>query len=131
MSTWRAGRFTLQVDPGLVAALAFACVSAWPLLSHPSLPLETDAHHHIDRVSEILAAWREGILYTRWAPDFYYNYGYPVFNFYAPFAHYLAAAYGSFFGPVAGVKFVMGLSTFVGTFGVYLFGPASWGRLPA
>ena len=131
MSTWRASKLAAWADPGLLAALAFACVSTWALLSRPSLPQMTDAQHHIYRAFEIMAAWREGILYTRWAPDFYYYYGYPVFNFYAPFSHYLAAAYGLFFGPVAGVKFGLVLSTFLGTLGVYLFARMHWGPLPA
>ena len=129
--TVSARRWMARFDPGLGAAFVFACVSAWPLLSKPSLPRLTDAQHHIYRAYEILAAWREGILYTRWAPDFYYMYGYPVFNFYAPFTHYLAAAYGLFFGPVAGVKFGLVLATFLGTLGVYLFGRVHWGPLPA
>ncbi|MEP7358110.1 MAG: 6-pyruvoyl-tetrahydropterin synthase-related protein, partial [Anaerolineales bacterium] len=117
------------LDPGLAAAFTFACVSAWPLLSRASLPQLTDAHHHAFRAFEILAAWHQRILYTRWAADFYYGYGYPVFNFYAPFTHYLAAAYGIFFGPVAGVKFGLVLATFLGTLGVYLFGRQQWGPL--
>ena len=131
MSTSRAGRLTPRFDPGLAVALVFAAGAAWPLLSHASLPSGTDGIQHLYRAYEILAAWREGIFFTRWAPDFYYSYGYPVFNFYAPFTHYLAAAYGWFWGPVAGVKFVMVLSTFVGTAGVYLFGKEHWGALPA
>jgi len=119
-----------QADPGLLAALAFACLSAWPMLSRSSLPILTDAHHHIYRTFEILQAWRQGILFTRWAPDFYFSYGYPVFNFYAPFTHYLSAAYGWFYGPVAGVKFAMVLSAFIGTIGIYLFGREQWGALP-
>src|SRR5207247_2282920 len=81
------------------------------------------------RAFEIIQAWHQRILYTRWAADFYYGYGYPVFNFYAPFTHYLAAAYGLFFGPIAGVKFGMVLATFLGTFGIYMFARMQWGPL--
>jgi hypothetical protein len=84
MSGARASRWLSWLEPGLLAALAFACVWAWPMLSRSSLPVLTDAHHHIYRTFEILQVWHEGILFMRWAPDFYYNYGYPVFEFYAP-----------------------------------------------
>ena len=131
MSNWRAARWLPRFDLGLLAALAFALVSSWARVSRSSLPILTDAHHHIYRTFEIIQAWRQGIFFTTWAPDFYYSYGYPVFNFYAPFTHYLSAAYGMFFGPVAGVKFSMVLSTFLGTIGIYLFGREQWGPLPA
>src|SRR5215470_9746337 len=114
MSSARTVRWLPRVDLGLLAALAFAFVANWALLSRSSLPILTDAHHHIYRTFEIIQAWRQGIFFTPWAPDFYFGYGYPVFNFYAPFTHYLSAAYGLFFGPVAGVKFSMVLAAFVG-----------------
>ncbi len=75
MTTARAGRWTPSVDPGLAVALVFAAVAAWPLLSRHSLPSGTDAIQHLYRAYEILAAWNEGVLYTRWAPDFYYTIG--------------------------------------------------------
>src|SRR6476661_7252990 len=100
MTNGQTDRRLPRVDLGLLAALAFACVATWPMLSRSSLPILTDAHHHIYRTFEIIQAWRQGIFFTSWAPDFYYGYGYPVFNFYAPFTHYLSAAYGFFFGPV-------------------------------
>ena len=64
----------------------------------------------IFRVYEIVAAWRQGILYPRWAPDFYYGYGYPVFDYYSTLSYYLAAAYAWFFGAVAGVNFTRTLA---------------------
>src|SRR5688572_7296889 len=101
-----------RLDWGLAVALLIAVVAAWPLLTRASLPTLTDAHHHVHRTYEILSAWRAGIAYLRWAPDFFYGYGYPVFNYYAPLTYYLAAAYGLLFGPVAGVKFVLVASAF-------------------
>ena len=127
MTSARAGRLTPRFDPGLAVALVFAAVAAWPLLSRPSLPSGTDGIQHLYRAYEILAAWKEGVLYTRWAPDFYYNYGYPVFNYYAPLTYFLAAGYGAFFGLVAGIKFGLVLASFIGTLGVYLFGRDQWG----
>jgi hypothetical protein len=116
-----------RLDPGLLLALLSAALAAWPLLTRASLPTLTDAHHHVYRTFEVLAAWREGVLYPRWAPDFYYGFGYPVFNYYAPLSYYLAAAYGLIFGPVAGVKFVFVLSAGLGAAGVYRLARGAWG----
>jgi hypothetical protein len=118
-------------DPGLAVVLLVATLAAWPLLTRASMPPFTDAHSHIFRTYEILTAWREGILYPRWAPDFYFGYGYPVFDYYSTLSYYLAAAYGWFFGPVAGVKFALVLTTYLAAAGVYVFARDEWGAAPA
>jgi uncharacterized membrane protein len=114
-------------DPGLAVVLLMATLAAWPLLARPDLVTLTDAHHHALRTYELLAGWRDGILYPRWAPDFYYGFGYPVFHYYAVLTYYLAGVYGWFFGAVAGVKFVLVLAAYVGPLGVYLFSRDRWG----
>ena len=126
-----ASRFKTLADPGLLVMLLLATLAAWPLITRASLATGTDAQNHVYRVYEILAAWREGILYPRWAPDFYYGFGYPVFDYYSTLSYYLAAAYGWFWGAVAGVKFVFVLSTYLGIAGVYLFARDEWGPAPA
>ena len=124
-------RFKALADPGLGVVLLLATLAAWPLLTRASMPPFTDAHSHIFRTYEILSAWRAGILYPRWAPDFYFGYGYPVFDYYSTLSYYLAAAYAWFFGPVAGVKFLFVLTTYLAATGVYLFARDEWGPAPA
>ncbi len=120
--------FRSPIDPGLVVALLLAAFAAWPLLTRPSLPTDTDADLHIYRTQQIMAAWDQGVLYPRWAPDFAFGFGYPVFNYYAPLTYYLGAAYGRFFGgPVAGVKFVLVTAAGLGAVGLYLFLRELWG----
>jgi hypothetical protein len=123
-----------RLDPGLVVALLLATLAAWPLLTRSSLPVFTDAEMHAYRTYEILAAWRAGVSYLRWAPDLFYAFGYPVFNYYAPLSYYLGAAYGAVFGgsvapAVAGVKFVLVASAYLGAAGMYLFVRDRWGGL--
>lgn len=77
-------------DRGLALALLISLLAAWPFLARPSLPRETDAELHVFRAAELAYAIRGGALYPRWASDFYYGYGYPIFNYYAPLAYYLA-----------------------------------------
>ena len=126
-----ASRLTALADPGLLVVLLLSTLAVWPLITRASLATGTDAQNHVYRVYEILVAWREGILYPRWAPDFYYGFGYPVFDYYSTLSYYLAAAYGWFFGAVAGVKFVFVLSTYIGIAGVYAFARDEWGPAPA
>lgn len=125
---------TRWLDPGLGVALLLATLAAWPLLTRASLPTFTDAEMHVYRTYEILAAWQQGVSYLRWAPDLFYAFGYPVFNYYAPLSYYLGAAYGAIFGgafapAVAGVKFVLVASAYLGAAGMYLFVRDRWGGL--
>ncbi len=109
------------LDPGLLVVLLLATLAAWPLLTRASLVTLTDAHQHALRTYELMQGWRSGVPYPRWAPDFYYGFGYPVFNYYAVLTYYLAGAYGLLFGPVAGIKLVLVLAAYVGPVGVYWF----------
>ena len=79
-----------HIDPWLIAAAALALI---PILAiaQPGIPHTADGYVHILRTLEVSHLLREGVLYPRWAPDFYLGYGYPFFNFYAPGAHLLAA----------------------------------------
>ncbi|MBF8285610.1 MAG: rane protein of unknown function, partial [Anaerolineales bacterium] len=68
-------RFRSRIDPGLVVALLTATFAAWPLLTRPGLPTNTDADLHIYRTQQIMAAWEHRVLYPRWAPDFAFGLG--------------------------------------------------------
>jgi hypothetical protein len=91
----------------------------------------TDAEMHVYRAAEIADSIRQGVLYPRWAPDFYFGYGYPVFNFYSPLSYHIAAYYGLItgLGAVAGTKFVLVLAGYLGAVGMYLFGRDRWGAI--
>lgn len=119
------------IDPGLVSALLIGTLAVWPLLTRASLPTLTDAEMHVYRVAEIESSIRQGALYPRWAPDFYFGYGYPVFNFYSPLSYHVAAYYSlvTGLGPVAGAKFVLVLAAYIGAVGMYLFGRDRWGAI--
>ena len=79
-----------RVDAGLVLAIALGLLAALPFLTRPGLPRDTDAELHVFRAAELGYSLRAGDLYPRWAPDFYYGYGYPIFNYYAPLTYHLA-----------------------------------------
>src|SRR3990172_4275323 len=114
----------LAIDPGLAMALLLATFAAWPFLTRHSLPTFTDVEHHVYRTYEIMSAWKQGVLYLRWAPDLFFGYGYPIFNYYAPLTYYLGGVYGLVCcsptgDPVAGMKFVLVASAYVGAVGMY------------
>jgi hypothetical protein len=122
-------RFRRYIDPGLPLALALGVIAALPLFTRPSLPTLTDAEMHVYRAAEIELALRGGVLYPRLAPDFYFGYGYPVFNFYSPLTYHLAAYYSltTRTDAVAGTKFVLVLTVLIGALGMYLFVRDRWG----
>jgi len=112
--------------------LALALVAAAAFITRPGLPRETDAELHVYRAAELGHTLRGGALYPRWAPDFFYGYGYPIFNYYAPLTYYLANLFDLLpgVGIVGGVKAVFVLGLVLGALGTYLlgrdlFGPAA------
>ncbi len=72
-------------------------VAAWTILVLPAtLPLwqpeflfSEDGPLHLWRIAELDRALRQGTVYPRWAPDVYFGYGSPVFNFYSPLSYYI------------------------------------------
>jgi hypothetical protein len=54
------------------------------------LTTSADGALHLLRLVVLDHHVRQGTLYPRWAPELFTGLGYPVFNFYGPFAYYLA-----------------------------------------
>lgn len=110
--------------------LAICILAVWPFLSRPGLPMETDAELHVYRLAELARLVGGGELYPRWAPNFYFGYGYPIFNYYAPLVYYLGlpVAMLPFFDAVAAVKFVFILGLLMAGLGMYGFVRDNWGR---
>lgn len=79
-----------RIDPGLGVAVVLCLLAVWPFLRRPDLPHHTDAELHIYRLAELSRLVQGGQFYPRWAPNFYYGYGYPIFNYYAPLTYYVS-----------------------------------------
>lgn len=56
-----------------------------------------DARHHVYFLFEFNRLVEDGIWWPRWSPDFAFGYGYPFFNIYGPFSHFLAEILLHFF----------------------------------
>lgn len=92
----------------LAAALLIAGAAALPLFSQSGF-LNTrgggDSPFLLQRLHQLVSALSDGHFPVRWMPDANYGYGYPFFNYYAPFSIYVAAAFRFFgFGYVQAIK---------------------------
>ena len=116
------------LDWGLILVVALSLIAALPFLTRPGLPRETDAELHVFRAAELSYVLSEGVIYPRWAPNFWYGYGYPFFNYYAPLTYYLAAGVGLLTraGPVEGARIVFVLGIVLAGVGTYAFVRRRW-----
>src|SRR5512136_1932851 len=118
---------TRLAELGLVVALAL--LAAHPFLSRPGLPRDTDAELHVFRAAELGYALRGGAGYVRWAPDLWYGYGYPIFNYYSPLTYYLANLFTLLgLDLVNAVKALFVLGLLGAAAGMYAFVRENWGE---
>lgn len=89
-----------------------------------ALPLfaSHDGELHLWRLWEYWELWRTGQIPPRWAPDFVYGYGVPLFLYYNPLPYVLgSAALGWGLGAAAAMKILFGLSLIASFVGAWLF----------
>ncbi len=115
-------------DPGWIAVLALIVLACVPLLRSPTVPTATDIELHVYRTWELAEQWRAGDLVARWAPDFAYGYGYPVFVYYAPLTYILGGLATLVLSSAAvGVQTLQLLIVALGATGAYGLGRRVWG----
>jgi len=96
--------------------LALLAIPAlWPFYSE-GLPRSFDGGLHLLRLSLLHDYIRQGILLPRWTPALILGYGYPLYNFYAPGAYYLAEVLH-----LLGFTFYQ---AFIGAFGIQILAAA-------
>ncbi|MBZ0271411.1 glycosyltransferase family 39 protein, partial [bacterium] len=71
---------------GAAGATLLGAFVAWDVL-FPVLHYGHSTHIDLIRQMAMDAAYEEGQVYPRWAADFYFGRGSPIFNFYAPLAY--------------------------------------------
>ena len=91
-----------------------------------------DARHHVYFLFEYDRLVQDGIWWPRWSPDFAFGYGYPFFNIYGLFSHFLAELLHHFLGFsfTAAVEAIFGVSIVAGAGAMYLY-VRSWLGRPA
>jgi len=121
--------------PNLRAALPWLAVglvvllAVQPLLGHP--PQGHDTLLHLYRIPEINALWQQGVLFSRWAPDLWLGYGYPLLNFYPPLSMYeLTLAYWlSGANAPIGLNVAFGLALVLAALGMFALGRELFGQV--
>ncbi len=122
----------MKVAPtgGLLALLPAVCIgllAAQPFLSG-QISQRGDTLLHLQRVAQLDALIRQGVLYSRWSPDLALGFGYPLFNYYAPLSYYLAelpVLLG--FAHTAALALTFTLLFIVSTVGMYVWCRAMFG----
>lgn len=91
-----------------------------------------DARHHVYFLFEYDRLVQDGIWWPRWSPDFAFGYGYPFFNIYGPFSHFLGELLHHFLGFdfTDAVETVFIISIVAGAAAMYAF-VRSWLGRPA
>ncbi len=82
-----------------------------------------DARHHVYIIYEFDRVVQYGVWWPRWSPDFAFGYGYPFFNIYGPFSHFIAEGLHRFLGFsfTGAVETVFGLSIVASAGAMYAF----------
>ena len=108
----------------------------WPLLILPALwPIfrndffQMHDFTHVARLVELDLGFKMGQFPPRWAPDFGWGYGMPLFHFYGPLPYYLAEVLYLIKVPaVWAIKTVFALNYFAGFYFMYLWAREYWGK---
>ncbi len=122
-------RRSWHFDRGFLIVTAMAVLALYPFLSRAGMPAETDAELHIYRLAELTRMAQSGEFYPRWAANFYFGYGYPIFNYYAPLFYYAGLPLTlAGVAPVTAAKAVTMLGMLAGSWGMYGMGRDRWGK---
>lgn len=114
-------RFLKRIDPYLILLFLFSLFAIGPLLAPGYFWGAHDGRHSVYFLFEFDRSIQDGIWYPRWAPDYTFGYGYPMFNIYAPGALYISE-----FFHLIGFDFVLATKiTFA--LAILLSGPAMFG----
>ena len=85
-------RPNLQIDPYLILLILFSIFAITPLTAPGYFWGAHDGRHSVYFLFEFDRSIQDGIFYPRWAPDYTFGYGYPMFNIYAPGSLYASEA---------------------------------------
>ncbi len=108
----------------LVLFLSFFAIL--PLTIPGFFPMHDDTQPA--RVQQMAQSLKDGMFPVRWVADLGYGYGYPLFNFYAPFAYYIGASFIFLgFNALIATKFMMGLPILFAGISMYFLAKQFWG----
>src|SRR3989344_3381096 len=109
----------------LIIILSFFAIR--PLLLNGFFPMHDDTQP--SRVFEMASALKDGMVPVRWSADLGFGYGYPIFNFYAPFAYYTGAVINLLgLNPLDATKAMMIIGIILAGISMYLLAKEFFGR---
>ena len=110
-----------------IIILFFSFWTIKPLFNTGFFPMHDDTQ--VARVFEMHKSIADGMIPVRRVSDLGYGYGYPIFNFYAPFAYYIGSLFMFLgFDALIATKLMIGLGTVLAGFFMYLFAKEFWGK---
>lgn len=118
-----------EIDWALLVVGVLCLIVVWPLIDRPGLPRNNGAQVELSRTIEMGISLESGTLYPRWASDFNFSYGSPLWNYLAPLPHYLSGLHYVLAqaNPETSVRVIMGLGLALAGIGMFGFVRQRWG----
>jgi len=117
----------LKKNCGLFIVLILSFWAIQPFFVSGFFPMHDDTQ--VARVFEMGKVLQNGIFPVRTVPDLGYGYGYPIFNFYAPLAYYVGAAFMFLgFDALVATKLMMALGIILAGIFMYLLAREFFGE---
>ena len=111
----------IQGNKSIIILLMILSIPSVFFLLRPGFYEPHDLHHLAD-IYQMYRAFSSGQLPPRLGPDFLYNYGYPLFNFYYPLPFYVGALFFSLgFALTSSFKIVFLVTVLLSIIGMYNF----------
>lgn len=108
--------------------IVLAYFTTKPLFTPGFFPMHDDTQP--TRIFEMAKALQDGMFPVRWVADMGYGYGYPIFNFYAPFAYYSGALIHLMgFDALIATKVLIGVGFVFSGLSMYLLARTFWGEM--
>src|SRR6266403_5699862 len=108
----------------IILALSYWAIK--PFFVAGFFPIHDDTQ--VARVFEMNKALGDGLFPVRFVSDLGYGYGYPIFNFYAPFAYYIGGVVAFFTDALIATKAMMVFGFILSGIFMYFFAKEFWGR---
>lgn len=112
----------------ILFVLLLSTIAIRPLFTDGFFPMHDDTQ--VVRVYEMGKALKDGYFPVRFVKDLGYGYGYPLFNFYAPFSYYVGGVfYLSGFNALFATKLIIILGVYLAGVCMYLAAKEIWGEI--
>ena len=116
----------------LSVPICIGLVAAQPFLFDARTPRGADVLLHTYRLVALQDLVQHGVWYSQWFPNLAFGYGYPIFQYYAPFTQYVALLLtGLGMTPAQAISSSMALALVLAAVGATLWLRDLWGEQAA